>query len=146
MPVWGDTLPCFADGRGCLVADRAKGRCRLASAFEYLAQSRGTRYRWQRLSRSLGAGSHWLVPHAEGEAPATAVVVVGHVAPNKWLLAARARHNGALVVGYLAVNGLGSVVEDGGVVGCDPRPGPDSPVVSARYDVRMLVKIPANSP
>nr|XP_054923032.1 uncharacterized protein LOC129382847 [Dermacentor andersoni] len=131
----GETLPCFADKHGCLVAEPATGRCRQAAAFEYLAQSRGTRYRWHQLSESQATGAKLFYGIFSEVAPA---VIVGHGASDQWLLAARASHYGLLVMGYLAVDRLGSVVGGGQVIGCDPRGAHDAPLVAARHDVRGM--------
>ncbi|XP_065310769.2 uncharacterized protein [Dermacentor albipictus] len=138
----GETLPCFADKHGCLVAEPATGRCRLAAAFEYLAQSRGTRYRWHPLSESQVTRAKLFYGIFSEVAPA---VIVGHGASDRRLLAARASHYGLLVLGYLAVDRLGSVVGGGQVIGCDPRGAHDAPLVAARHDVRVLIKTAAES-
>ncbi|KAH6932605.1 hypothetical protein HPB50_008026 [Hyalomma asiaticum] len=138
----GETLPCFADKYGCLVAERASGSCHLVPAFEYLAQNRGTRYRWHLLSDSQAAGTAKLLRH--GSSGPQQVVIVGHGAPGRRLLAASASHYGTPVLGYLAIDRTGSVV-GGEVIGCDPRGAHHSPLVAARQDVKVLIKIPAES-
>ncbi|XP_037512221.1 uncharacterized protein LOC119388964 [Rhipicephalus sanguineus] len=140
----GETLPCFADKHGCLVAERSEGSCHLAPAFEYLAQSRGTHYRWHPLSDSLLTGRAKLVRESFGDKEQ--VVIVGHGMPNRRLLAARASHYGLLVLGHLAVDRTGFVMGGGEVTGCDPRGAHHSALVTARHDVKVLIKTPSHSP
>ncbi|KAL1481742.1 hypothetical protein MTO96_034244 [Rhipicephalus appendiculatus] len=137
----GETLPCFADKHGCLVAKRSDGNCNLAPTFEYLALSRGTRYRWHPLPDSAGRARALLGSFSETEQ----VVIVGHGRPNRRLLVARASHYGLLVLGYLAVDGTGSVVGGGEVIGCDPRGPHHSALVSAHHDVKVLIKTSSRS-
>ncbi|KAL3205699.1 hypothetical protein MRX96_040702 [Rhipicephalus microplus] len=131
----GETLPCFADKHGCLVAERSEGNCHLAPAFEYLAQSRGAQYLWHPLSVSQTTGKVMLL--RERFSGTKQIVIVGHRMPNQRLLAARAIHYGMLVLGYLAVDETGFVVGGGKVTGCDPRAAHHSAVVTAQHDVKV---------
>lgn len=96
-------LPCLTDKRGCLAVDPnvSEGHLRVTKAYEYLAESKGTAYKWRALQATAG-----------GTLPADAVVA-GHTSRGHPLLVAKLIVNGSLVLGHAAL--AGSVR----MLGCD---------------------------
>ncbi|CAN8015115.1 unnamed protein product, partial [Ixodes persulcatus] len=103
--ILGRLLPCSADDRGCHVIDPEKqsGRCQLALTYEYLALSRGVRYRWQQLR------GHEPLPSSS--------VVVGHTVHGLRLSVGRRTTSNGTVLGLVVFSRATRVLPK--MISCD---------------------------
>ncbi|KAM7312552.1 uncharacterized protein ISCGN_009457 [Ixodes scapularis] len=123
----GRLLPCSADDRGCHVIDPEKqsGRCQLALTYEYLALSRGIRYRWQQL-------------RAHGPLPST-YVVIGHTVHGLRLSVGRRTTGNGTVLGLVVFSRATRVLPK--MMSCDV----DRRIVVFERSFQILVKLPSNA-